>query len=260
MGRPRPRPATPWAESTTVLVSEGGPDRTPRSAPVRLFCLPYAGSGAATYRDWQTALEGHFEVRPVELPGRGSRVREPPVDDVGELVAGLADELEADMDGPHQVFGYGVGALVAFELVRLRRRRGLPLPDRLVVAASAAPSLPRSPRQLRTLPYRDLGERVERWGELPAPVDGDEHLLRLSLPALRSALQLAETYRYRREEPLDCPITAYAGARDPIVAPDEVAGWEAETSCRFSLRILPGDHLFLRESTTPLLASIASGP
>lgn len=227
--------------------------------PVRLFCFPYAGAGAATYRHWPTVLEGRFDVRPVELPGRGRRLREMPVDDLDELVIGLADELAPEMDGPHQVFGYGVGALVAFELVRLRRRRDLPLPDRFVVGASAAPARRRNPRQLHRLPDRELAEQVKGWGGLPAGVEADHQLLRLAIPALRSDLQLAETYHYRIEKPLACPVTAYAGARDPIVTPDDVAGWEAETTGRFSLRILPGNHLFLRQSTGSLLASLVSG-
>ncbi len=230
----------------------------PGRDPVRLLCIPYAGGGAAVYRDWPAALEGRFDVRVVELPGRGRRLKEPPVGDLDELVARLADELAPAMDGPHQVFGYSVGALVAFELVRRRRRQAWPLPERLVVAAAAAPAAPRAERGLHLLGDRDLADRVTRWGGLPQAVVADEQLLRLTIPALRADLQVAETYHYRAEPPLACPVTAFAGARDPLVTPDAAKGWEAETSRRFSLRILPGDHFFLQQSTPLLLASLAA--
>jgi medium-chain acyl-[acyl-carrier-protein] hydrolase len=42
------------------------------AARLRLFCFPYAGSGAAIYRDWPAGFPPSIEVCAVELPGRGS--------------------------------------------------------------------------------------------------------------------------------------------------------------------------------------------
>ena len=45
---------------------------------VRLFCFPYAGGAAFAYRGWEKHLPREVELYPVELPGRGSRLREAP--------------------------------------------------------------------------------------------------------------------------------------------------------------------------------------
>lgn len=109
---------------------------------IRLFCFPSAGGDAAVFRDWQAGLPSAIEVCPVELPGTGRRLPEPPSFDT---VLGLCHTLAADLlpccDRPFSFFGHNIGALIAFELARhLRREQGL-LPDGLFVAAQRAPRL-----------------------------------------------------------------------------------------------------------------------
>ncbi|MGV7927253.1 thioesterase II family protein, partial [Mycobacterium kansasii] len=45
---------------------------------MRLFCLPYSGASAMIYARWRRLVPSWLEVVPVELPGRGRRMDEPP--------------------------------------------------------------------------------------------------------------------------------------------------------------------------------------
>ena len=56
----------------------------------RLICLSYAGGGAAAYRGWAEALPSSIDVAPIVLPGRETRMSEPPVSDVQALVQAMA--------------------------------------------------------------------------------------------------------------------------------------------------------------------------
>ena len=55
-------------------------------AAIRLFCFPYAGGGAAFYRNWSSELAPQVDVCPVQLPGRETRMREPAYEELGPLV------------------------------------------------------------------------------------------------------------------------------------------------------------------------------
>ena len=69
----------PW-----VLVAPNnatGPQLT-----VSLVCLPPAGGSGAAFAAWQAALPPSVAVLPVELPGRGTRVKEPPHTSMDALV------------------------------------------------------------------------------------------------------------------------------------------------------------------------------
>jgi surfactin synthase thioesterase subunit len=70
---------------------------------------------------------------------------------------------------------------------------------------------------------------------------------------LRADFQLIETYHYEKESPLGCPITVFGGVNDHRATREALLAWRQETTNEFRLRMLPGDHFFLRTSESLLL-------
>src|SRR5262249_42750474 len=108
---------------------------------IRLFCFPYAGSSAQIFHGWQQDLPRTIEVTPVHLPGRGKRIREKPFTELTALAEVLTGEISPHVDKPYALFGHSLGAIIAFEVARGLRRRGLPLPRRLFVSGCRAAQL-----------------------------------------------------------------------------------------------------------------------
>ena len=52
-------------------------------AALRLFCLPYSGGNASIFAGWADILPATIEVCPIQLPGHGSRITEPPLTEIG---------------------------------------------------------------------------------------------------------------------------------------------------------------------------------
>lgn len=224
---------------------------------VRLFCFPYAGGGAAIYRSWGGILPKPVEVCAAQLPGRGTRMREPAVSDLGALVRALADALENDLDRPFAFFGHSMGALICFELARHLRERGAPQPVHLFVSGRRAPQLPSTQRVIHDLPEPEFVEELRRLQGTPPEVLEHPELMQLLSPLLRADFSLAETYAYAPGPPLDCPVSAFGGLQDEEVGREELEGWKEQTTGRFKLRMMPGNHFFLDEGRQPLLRSIA---
>lgn len=107
---------------------------------VRLFCLPYAGGGANLFRRWDELLPEEIEICPVELPGRGTRLGEPAISDMGSLVRLMAEGLEPLIDLPYAILGISMGALAGFELSRTLRSLHYQQPAALLAVAQNAPS------------------------------------------------------------------------------------------------------------------------
>ncbi|MEV4387606.1 hypothetical protein AB0J68_18130, partial [Micromonospora sp. NPDC049580] len=63
-----------------------------------------------------------------------------------------------------------------------------------------------------------------------------------------------------RGPPRPGPGAGGAPADDPLVSPDEVAGWAACTDSGFSLTVVPGGHLYLHDSPPPLSRLLGGGP
>jgi len=176
---------------------------------------------------------------------------------MAELVAALADSIEDHLDEPFAFFGHSMGAVVAFELARLLRRRHRPAPRMLVASGARAPQFRRGhvpPPEPSEAQFMDALRRLE--GTPPEVLD-NPNLMQLILPALREDAAIYRHYIYAEEPPLDCPIRAYGGAEDPNVSREHLEGWAAETTAAFAVRVFPGRHFYLRTYRQEFLAALA---
>jgi surfactin synthase thioesterase subunit/glycosyltransferase involved in cell wall biosynthesis len=204
---------------------------------LRLFCFPYAGGGALTYREWGRALPG-VEVIPVLLPGRETRQSEPPFEDMRELMDALTPVIRPLVEMPYAFFGHSMGSGIAFELARSLRRMGAPLPRVLIVSSARAP-------QDRTFRTREPSD-AELMEELGGLCELTQQAIDLILPILRADTRLYRNYVYQPEPPLGIPIVAYGGAADPSLTAEKLGGWRQQTTAVFTRREFEGGHFYLR--------------
>ena len=230
----------------------------PGSTPaVRLFCLPFVGGAAWAYDPWRGQLSDRVDVCAIELPGRGARLREPvftrlePL--VDALATALAPAITGELDVPYALFGHSMGSLVAFELARELRRRGAGEPCVLFASGGPSPRLTRRRVPLHGATDDEVIAGLRRLGGLPGEVEAEPRLLTAFLPTIRADFEVYETYEYRPEQRLSCPVVAFTGSEDDSVAKDRVLPWEQETTGPFQCHVLPGGHFFLRTAQQALL-------
>lgn len=193
----------------------------------------------------------------VELPGRGGRLKETPFRKVEDLVPVLGQLISCYMDRPFAFFGHSMGAVIGFELARYMRRVYDTMPVHLFVSGRRAPTTPEPNPPSYNLPEPEFVEELRTLNGTPKEVLENPELMRLMIPLLRSDFELIQTYSYVSEPPLDCPITAFGGLADEEVERDVIEPWRQETNARFTLRMLPGDHFFLRTSEAAIAHVLA---
>jgi surfactin synthase thioesterase subunit len=227
-------------------------------AAVRLFCFPYAGGGALSYRTWADQMPiANVEVCPVELPGRGLRLREQPFTALLPLVQALAESLQPFMDRPFIFFGHSMGAMIAFELARLLRWNKKSGPCHLFASACRAPQVADTEPVTYDYPEEEFKQELRRLKGTPEMVLSEPELMQLVLPSLRADFAVTQTYEYRAGEPLECGISVYGGLADDEISRERLSGWRDQTTGHFKLRMFPGDHFFLSTSQGLLLRVLA---
>lgn len=226
-------------------------------AVLRLFCFPYSGAAASIFYSWSNMLPDSIEVCPVQYPGHGTRIGEPLVLDLEELVENAVDALLPFLDKPFAFFGHSMGALIAFEFTRKLRNQGQEKPVYLFVSGHNAPQLPDEQEQLHKLPENEFIERVRKLNGTPEDVLQNDELRELVIPILRADFQVSETYKYTIEPPLECPICACGGLEDPYTNREGLEAWKEQTSSHATTRLFPGDHFYLGGSKAMLLQVIA---
>lgn len=225
-------------------------------AELLLLCLPHAGGGGTFFRSWQQELAPGIDVRPIQLPGRESRLREPAYHRMEDLLGPLTDGVAPYLDRPYAVFGHSMGACIGFELVRRLTACGLPPPVRLLVSARRAPHLAPRRNHYLGLDDEEFLRAVLSLGGTPGEVVEQRDLLRLFLPTMRADFELNDTYQPLAGPRLDCPISAFVGDCDAEANPAEVAAWAQVTTGLCSARVFRGGHFYLKEQQPEVLGAI----
>jgi medium-chain acyl-[acyl-carrier-protein] hydrolase len=225
-------------------------------AKLRLFCFPYSGSGASTFRMWPSHLPTGVEVCAVQLPGREERLRERPFTRVEQLVKVITEEILPYLDKPFALFGHSLGALVAFEVARQLYRCSIAAPEHLFVSARAAPQSILRETPMHSLPPQQFIARLRDFNGTPEAILHNQELMELFLPIIRADFELNETYCYEPESSFSCPITAYYGMQDHVTHYADVVGWAEHTTGKFTVRTLPGDHFFIQKSANLFWSAI----
>lgn len=222
----------------------------------RLICFPHGGGAAHAFRSWPDSLPDWLEVLSVNPPGRGARLREPLVNEMGALVEALLPALLPRLDLPFVFFGHSVGALVAFETARRLEALGVP-PLHVVVSGHAEPSAGDAAARASEACDEELIAGIVELGLLPAGTLEPPELRDLVLQPLRADFRLAESYSIGAGVRLACPLTAIGGDADPTLPTDKLAAWSDRTSVQFSSRTFEGGHFYTETAREDLLAFIA---
>jgi medium-chain acyl-[acyl-carrier-protein] hydrolase len=228
-----------------------------RQAPRRrLFCFPYGGGGAAAFRHWQRELSADIEVVALQLPGRETRLREPPLASIPAMVDACLPVIRERCELPYALFGHSLGALVAFEsALALEHGTALP-PDLVFVSARRPPDEQESHSPLAALDDDDFIAQLQaRYSAIPEAVLREPELLALFLPTLKADIGAFENY-VCTPRLLATPLHVFGGTADRNPRPDELAGWQRVARQPIRTRLFDGDHFFMASQRAALLSEI----
>ncbi|MET9919995.1 thioesterase II family protein [Streptomyces sp. NPDC059605] len=227
------------------------PDR-----PVRVFGMPQAGAGCATFADCAALLSGNAALYGLNLPGRQARFGEPARTGLGPLVGELLDELRGHADRPYVLVGYCSGAALAYLVARAAQAAGLPLPRALVAISFPGPQFTVMDQDMHHLPSGDFWDRVTATGGFPPQLASQPEFREIFEPALRADYELFSGFRYEELPRMPVDISVVIGRHDPALQnPIDLVGWSAQTSGTCSVHLVEGGH-WLLDGALPTVARI----
>jgi surfactin synthase thioesterase subunit/NAD(P)-dependent dehydrogenase (short-subunit alcohol dehydrogenase family)/acyl carrier protein len=247
------------------------------AAKARLFCFPYAGGGVVSFRAWPQLLDGSVEIVAIEPPGRGTRINEPPIDNMDSFVACMLPELLEWLDRPSAFFGHCLGGLTMYATLcalpngsagfikhvfacgvrppHLLKRKG-EFEDNLVYDMMLHKEF-----DIRVPPYAQADEifvDIVRQFDTPAAdkMLGIPKLRKLLLPTIRAEFGMAFNYNYQPAQPFSFPISSFVGDVDPWVSEEDSAGWRQHTCGKFTNYVRKGSHFLMEEDREYILQVI----
>lgn len=236
------------------------------AATTRLFCFPFAGGGAATFRPWTQHLDSSIELVAIEPPGRQTRIDEPAIRDLQTFLKGLVPALLPFLDKPFAMYGHCLGALTLFETARALIREHGAAPAHIFVSGARTPDELHRQQEFETrllarllgLPgysvfepvYRQpddvFAEAIRHFNVIETDSFlNDPDLRRLMLPVIRAEFEMSSEYRYTPEPPWDVPITCLTGVHDTYVTAENARSWSRFTTKRFQLFMVDTEHFLI---------------
>ncbi len=229
-----------------MIDSELFPCDASKPQSLRLFCFPHAGGGTSQFYRWRRHTSKRLAILPARLPGRESRLQQPPVTSLTKLATTVSDTIRNLPPGPFALLGYSVGAYLAYQVASRLPRHGAHAPLALVVVASNAPGSRKPSVGISELPDDEFIDHIHnKYGGIPAIVRQDPSWLAAVIPALRADLRMLETHRFEPAEPLACPLLAVGGRDDLHVTAEGLSAWGAVTRGKLTTQQFPGGHFFL---------------
>lgn len=216
---------------------------------VRLFCFPYAGGSATVYNTWKPFLQNHVELIPVELAGRGRRIKEPLFGNLADTANDIIDRISGDLDkGPFALLGHSMGAAIALELChKIRERKGM-TPAHVFLSGRRPPHIKKdTDKMFHLMSEETFRKEVLELGGTPREFFEHPELLEIFLPMLRSDFKNNETYEpVQGQSPVACDCTVWWGVEDDMTA-EEVQQWGQYFNGDCDVFDFDGGHFFIHD-------------
>lgn len=227
------------------------------AASVRLVCIPHAGAGVAAFHTWAKDIDSDIEVGIVRLPGRESRIREPPIRDMREAVVRLCDAIHTEVRPPFAILGHCSGALIALAVTQHLHSIKSRLPIVLLVSSQQPPHLTAHRTHTSQLPDDEFIAVLKEIGATDPELLADSEMARLLLPVIRADTSLIESFTADPTMRLPVPIHVLAGAEDSGLDRNIHGGWERYTLAGFARSTFTGGHFFLFDRSSLVLPTVA---
>ncbi|WP_194791931.1 thioesterase II family protein [Pseudomonas sp. UFMG81] len=213
--------------------------------------IPFAGGSSHAFSVLQGLLSPTVESIGIHYSGRyqGELAASPTtVDQMADEVIERLQKVEAKR---LTLFGYSLGALVAYEVAQ--RREALPCAiEQLVVAACRPPHLFSCHGVQVHAEDDDFLHSVATFGTIPEYLFSHPAARKYLLPNLKNDFRAASTYRHSPRPPLDMPVTAIAGTEDSFAPFHDVQGWRQYSDAAYAEHCLPGQHFFFENNNDRL--------
>ena len=208
-----------------------------------IFLLPYGGASASSFRFYVDRFPPDVgRVVPVELPGRGKRSDEESAKSIPECAALALQQIDTMSEG-YILHGHCMGALLAFEAIKLLEARGAQLPRFMVASGRNAPRHANAwLRRVVGLDDRSFFRELQGIGGVPKGLSFA--MAQQFLNVVRNDQAMARDYNPGQTR-ISVPILALAGRDDPMTNAAAIAEWEDYTSRFLSVEWLDGEHHFI---------------
>ncbi|PEC52563.1 thioesterase [Bacillus cereus] len=224
---------------------------------IKLFCFHHAGGSSSAYYNWKDYLNKDIEIIPIELAGRGKRLKVPLYTSMEEAVLDIYNLMKPNLDGsPFAMFGHSMGALLIYEMIqKIHDIKGVSPIHAFFSGRLPVHTIDQQKRY--TLPDQELKKYIVDLGGIPLELQSYDEILDMFLPIIRADFKLVETYELKKKiSPFTFNISILYGYDDKLVDNQDLIEWANYTSKQCHFYGYQGGHFFINDFTEEVIKVI----
>lgn len=209
----------------------------------QIFLLHFAGGNQYSYQFLKPFLQ-EYDVKCLELPGRGRRIEEKLLFDFDLAAEDLYNQIIESLTSPDfLIFGHSMGARLSLRIVKMLENSGK-FPWGLYVSGNAGPGMGSKTKRY-LLNQDEFLQELKNIGGVSTDFFENEDLFSFFEPILRADFEIAEKDLITEFQVVKTPIYAMMGSDEPYA--DRIENWRNFTSSEFLYKILEGNHFFIHK-------------
>ena len=212
------------------------------SGRVQLFVLPFAGGNSSSFNKLLQFVDEHIEVIQIEYSGRRTRLDEELITDYGKFVDDVVQQINLyrNSRGEFAVFGYSLGSVLTYDILREGMIRGKPV--HAFMCAKGSLSRRHEGMDYGCLPEEEFSGKMKDLGGIDERILKNKRFLDIYLIPVRSDYKVLSGFSFHAGK-IPCDISAIYSPEDPLCY--EVEEMESITSGRIKLFPMGDNHFFI---------------
>lgn len=221
---------------------------------LQMFCVPYLGGYMNSFSKLVNYINQDIEIWSFNSPGHGNS-SEKPLDDIDILVTLFYEELQNKIKLPYILFGYSMGAIIAYFLLQkiYKKNSDLKLPAAIVLCACNSPAYFYK-QEIETWSDQQVLERLNSYQGIPDSILQEQSLLKYFLPVYRADFMILKSAAKCEYSPINVPAYYLWGNEDKVVSISEVYHWSNYFSNAINFSFIEGEgHMFINQNVKKLV-------
>lgn len=222
---------------------------------IQLFCIPYAGGMADSFRELAGLISQSEEILPIllEYAGHGTRKTESFYGNFDEMTEDIARQIREKRipECDFALLGYSMGSIVTYEI--LAKDLLGEAPCHVFVAAHEAPDVHWECKVYEQMQDEEFMERMISFGGFPNfdwKLMKNKFFRRLYFQPIREDYRLLSIYRMKKQIVLPAPATMIYSPQD--IPTEQIRSWDKFAAGEMEYVELGRNHFFLKEHVEDL--------
>jgi surfactin synthase thioesterase subunit len=215
--------------------------------------LHFAGGSSYSFDFMKEYLKQTYDIIPLELPGRGKRIKEDLLKDKHSAIKDYVHQIKALRNQqPYLIYGHSMGADLGFYVTKIMEHHR-DAPQFLITSGNAGPGVDEVDEEGNVIKRNrylmsdvQFKSELREMGGMPEEMLDDEDIFDFFNPIIRADFEILEKVNYLSTElTIHTPIHAIMGSEEQTA--EQIQNWKRLTTKAFYSTIMEGNHFFIHD-------------